>query len=79
MSFLKTVVGGLLGSSLFGLLGKKKKDPEVIQPKAVTRDDAAEQAARERELSKRRGASADYNAGGGGAGPGGFGRFVAGS
>ena len=79
MSFVAKIAGGLLGNALFGLIGKKKKQPDVIQPKAVTRDDAAEQAARERELAHRRGARADYDAGGGGSGPGGFGRFVPGS
>jgi hypothetical protein len=73
------MAGGLLGSALFGLLGKKKKKPDVIQPKPVTRDDAAEEAAREKELARRRGARADYEAGGSAGGPGGFGRFVPGS
>ena len=41
MSFVAKIAGGLLGNALFGLIGKKKKQPDVIQPKAVTRDDAA--------------------------------------
>lgn len=82
MSFVKNLAsdllrGGLLGIGLGALLGKKKKGP--IQPQQVTRDDAATEAARDQELARRRGAYADYTAGGGGEPIGGIGRFVAGS
>lgn len=77
MSFVATALGGLLGRGLFGLFAKKKKGP--IQPQAVTRDDAVAEAARDRELAQRRGARADYAAGGSGEPIGGFGRFVPGS
>lgn len=80
MSFLKGVVGsvfgGLLGKSLFSLF---KKPKTALLPKPVTRDDAREQAAREDELRKRRGAAADRDAGGGGEPVGGLGRFIPGS
>ena len=81
MSFIpKLLGGGLLGLALGGLFGKKKK-PDIIQPRSVTRDDAAGEAARDQELARRRGAAADRSAGAGASmgGGAGIGSFVVGS
>jgi hypothetical protein len=78
MAFLKKAAGFLAGGLIGGLLGLRSKKKEVIQPKAVTRDDAAREAARDEELMKRRGASADRIVSGGEP-AGGIGRLIVGS
>lgn len=81
MSFLKGafksvlgIAGGVLGLGIKSLLGKKKT-PALPAP--VTRDEAREDAEREQEMARRRGASANIVAGSGA--PGGLGRLVVGS
>lgn len=74
---LKGGLGGLLGLGIGSLLGKKKR--QVVQPGAVTRDEAQLQADRERDLARRRGARADREDGGGGEPLGGLGRLIVGS
>ena len=82
MSFLKNVgkvLLGPLGMGLGGLLFGKPKTPRLPGP--VTRDDASEEAARETELQRRRGAGADRMGGAPvrGSTIGGLGRFIPGS
>lgn len=56
---LPMLAGGLLGGPIIkGIFGGSKK-PTVAQTGPATRDDAAVLAARDLELSRRRGASAD--------------------
>lgn len=72
------LLGGVLGLGLGGLFGRKKR-PAL--PKPATRDDAANEAAREQDLARRRGASADRIVGsvGGASSAGGIGRLIPGS
>lgn len=81
MSFLKNAAKSLfkLGTGVLGLGVKalfKKKAPLAL-PGPVTRDDARDEAEREEELARRRGASANIVSGVGA--PGGLGRLVVGS
>ena len=78
MSFLTKPIGALF-TGIGGLLGVGPQETKVIQPRTVTRDAAAEAAAREKALAKRRGARADREDGGGGEPAGGLGRLIAGS
>jgi hypothetical protein len=87
MALLKKVGKFLLGGGLVGMgvraLTKKKKDDPAEGPlsmmKPATRDDALIEAERERELARRRGASADRIVSGGGLPAGGLGRLIVGS
>jgi hypothetical protein len=66
--------GGLVG----GLLGLKKKKPQLL-PRPVTRDDARDQVAVDDELLRRRGGAADMITGTQGAEAANVGRLVVGS
>ncbi len=84
MGFLKGVgkaIGSFLGGGLLGLgvnlFSKKKKQP--LLPRPATRDDAAIEAARDKELAARRGAAADRIVGASGEPAGGLGRLIVGS
>ncbi len=79
MAFLGKIGKALispLGSAL-GLFGKKKAP--LALPGPATRDDAALLADRDRELAKRRGASANRIPGASGEPTGGLGRLITGS
>lgn len=83
MSFVKKAVKGLFGGGLLGLginalFGGKKKQ-QLALPRPATRDDAAELAARDAELARRRGAGADRIPGASGEPTGGLGRLIMGS
>lgn len=56
-------LGKLAGSLLFGglgaILGKKKKQPQVIQPREVRRDEMKDEVAQGDALRRRKGAAAD--------------------
>lgn len=74
---LPWLAGGLLGGqAIKALTGGKKQT--VVQPGPATRDDAAIEAARDMELARRRGATAD-RVSRGSEPVGGLGRLVAGS
>lgn len=74
---LPWLAGGILGGAAIKELTKKK--PVVAQPGPATRDDAAGLAARDAELARRRGASADRRVTGSGEPVGGLGRLIVGS
>lgn len=82
MSFLKKIGKFLLSplGAAVGLFGGGKKAPKLL-PGPVTRDDLRDQADRQDELLRRRGAAADMLTGTGGAeaATGSIGRIVAGS
>jgi hypothetical protein len=79
MAFAVKTLRGVLGQGLFGLFGKKKKAETPGQLRPATRDDAMVEAERDKELSRRRGASADRIVGSGASSAGGLGRMISGS